>query len=363
MKKMVLVGVCSILLMFGMSIISAQEESPLPLSYQLNQFSYEPQGWNNCGPATITNALSFYGYADNQLRAANWLKPDGEDKNVTPWEMASFVNTQVPEIPVFAKVLHGGSLETIKMLIANEFPIVIEAGYDPDPETLGWMGHYLLVSGYDDASNTFTTLDSYLGRGTTYEYDYINNFWKHFNYIYIVLYTEDREEELNTILDVDADEWQNAANALALAQEDARANQNDPFAWFNIGTSFVTLAQIYESNEQFDEMQKMYENAATAYDQARNLGLPWRMMWYQFGPFDAYYHVGRYDDMLTLAQSNLNDGGGHFVEETFYYAGLAREGKGESLRALDNYNAAIAFNPNYTPAIEARDLLQAQLDA
>jgi tetratricopeptide (TPR) repeat protein len=65
--------------------------------------------------------------------------------------------------------------------------------------------------------------------------------------------------------------------------------------------------------------------------------------------------------MIALSQNNLNDGGGHYVEETFYYGGLAREGLGEYDRALNNYNAAIAFNPNFTPAIEARDALETRL--
>ena len=74
----------------------------LPAGYQLQGVGFEYQGWNNCGPATITNALSFYGYANNQTRAAQWLKPNGEDKNVSPWQMVEFVNTQVSELPVFA---------------------------------------------------------------------------------------------------------------------------------------------------------------------------------------------------------------------------------------------------------------------
>jgi tetratricopeptide (TPR) repeat protein len=79
--------------------------------------------------------------------------------------------------------------------------------------------------------------------------------------------------------------------------------------------------------------------------------------------FEAYYQVGRYNDMIALAQTNLNDGGGHFVEETFYYGGLAREGLGEYDRAISNYTAALNFNPNFTPAIVARDRLQEQLES
>jgi hypothetical protein len=46
-------------------------------------------------------------------------------------------------------------------------------------------------------------------------------------------------------------------------------------------------------------------NAAAAYDHARQLGLPWRMTWYQFGWFVAYLRTGRYDDVLALADATI----------------------------------------------------------
>jgi hypothetical protein len=310
--------------------------APLPSSWILNVSGHEPQKWNNCGPATMTNALRYFGYADNQDRAAQFLKPNYEDKNVSPWQMLEFVNNNVPELNVFAMKRYGGTLDRLKTLIANNFPVIIEAGYDPEPERLGWMGHYLFVKGYDDGRQEFTTSDSYLGDNYRYSYDHIQEFWQHFNYVYIVLYPSDREQELMGLLGTDADERQNVINALEIARVDATANLRDAFAWFNMGSNFVMLG--------------MYNEAATAYDEARKIGLPFRMLWYQFGMYEAYYNVGRYDDMVTLAQQNLNDGGGQYVEETYYYGGLARLGKGETQRARENFTAALQFNPNFTPA-------------
>ena len=113
-----------------------------------------------------------------------------------------------------------------------------------------------------------------------------------------------------------------------------------------MGTNFVNLG--------------MHDVAAQAYDQAISLGLPWRMMWYQFGPYEAYFATERYDDMIAIARQNQNDGGGHYVEETWYYLGMAREGRGEYDKALQNYDTALNFNPNFTPARDARERLTAQ---
>ena len=84
----------------------------------MSGFNFEYQGWNNCGPTTLTNALTYFGYTDDQLRAANYLKPNREDKNVSPWEMVRFVNSQVPELPVYALTRMGGTVDLLKTLIA-----------------------------------------------------------------------------------------------------------------------------------------------------------------------------------------------------------------------------------------------------
>jgi tetratricopeptide (TPR) repeat protein len=233
-------------------------------------------------------------------------------------------------------------------LISNNFVVIIEEGYDPPGKNLGWMGHYLLLSGYDDNAQQFTSQDSYEGPNVAVPYAQQSQFWEHFNDLYIVLYDGSREAELMSLLGDDADPNKNNYNALVQATNDAKANAQDPFAWFNIGTNYVALG--------------IYDRAASAFDQARNLGLPWRMMWYQFGPFEAYYHVGRYQDMLDLADANLNDGGGQYVEETFYYGGLAREGLGQNDRAISNFNGALQFNPNFSPARTARDELSAKMN-
>ena len=324
----------------------AQEPVSYPPDYSLFGVEHIYQDWNNCGPATLSMALTYYtDQTIDQHIAANWLKPNYEDKNVSPWQMAAYVNTQLGG-NLRAIVRQGGELNLLKTLIANNFPVLIEEGYNPPELNQGWMGHYLMMSGYDDAAGHFITQDSYEGPNLPYTYDHINEFWRNFNRLYLVVYPVEREAELMALLGSDADERQNWVNALEEARAEAVANPEDPFAWFNMGTSFVGL--------------EMYGEAAVAFDQARNVGegLPWRMMWYQFGPFEAYLATGRYQDVIDLARANLDDGGGQYVEETYYYAGLARAAMGETERAISNLDGAISFNPNFTPAREAKAELQ-----
>ena len=335
-----------VLALLPISVVLAQDtqQASLPSSYNLTGITHIYQGWNNCGPATLTMGLTYFGYSNDQYKAAAWLKPNSEDKNVSPWQIVDYVNNQLNgSVRIVERV--GGTLDRIKQLIANKFVVIIEEGYDPPELHEGWMGHYLLISGYNDNTSQFTTQDSYEGPNKLYAYSDTDSNWKAFDRVYLVLYDKSREAELMSLLGSDADANQNNYNALVQSVQDAQNNGKDAFAWFNVGTNYVALGD--------------YQRAAGAYDQARNIGLPWRMMWYQFGPFEAYYHVGRYQDMIDLAQANLNDGGGQYVEETFYYGGLAREGLGQNDRALSNFDGALQFNPNFTPARDARDKLLA----
>ena len=151
------------------------------------------------------------------------------------------------------------------------------------------------------------------------------------------------------LLGTNGDVTQNALNTLEINRQRALANANDAFAWFNLGSNYVLLG---------DYDAKAYEYAATAYDQARKIGLPWRMLWYQFGPYIAYNAVGRYQDVIDLAKIQLDEPGtSQYIEETFYYAGAAREGLGDTKRALVNYNTALEIDKNFTPAEDARDRL------
>lgn len=312
----------------------------LPVSHRNYGFTHIKQTWNNCGPANISMALSFYGWTEDQSVAASFLKPDREDKNVSPGEMVAFVNERTG---VRAITRIGGSLELLKQFIAAEFPVIIETGYMPEGND--WLGHYQTVVGYDDLQRAFFVYDSYLGSGENGEgiaesYDSVDANWQHFNRTFIVIYDQSRESRVAEILGEMADLTRNAEIALEVARSEATANPRNAFAWFNIGTALTKLGR--------------YEEAAIAYDEARRVGgLPWRITWYQFGPFEAYYNAGRYDDVMALVNANLTNT--QYVEETFYWQGRVLLAQGDTRGAATAFNRAIQANPRFTAAREALD--------
>lgn len=329
----------------GASVALAAEplDLSLPTDARLYGFTYVRQGWNNCGPANVTMALSYFGWRESQDYAAGLLKPDREDKNVSPYELVGFVNENTG---VRAATRIGGDIDTIKRLLANNFPVIVETGYTP--EGYDWIGHYKTVVGYDDNLQSFYVYDSYLGSGAAGEgmsisYSDLDRNWQAFNRVFIVLYEQQNEGRVVELLGELADPLKAAENALLIAQQEARRDPQNEFAWFNMGSALVRLER--------------YEEAAAAYDRANQIGLHFRMAWYQFGQFEAYFNVGRYDDVMSIVSYNLNNGG-QYVEETFYWQGRVYQARGEQQQAAAAFNRALAMNPGFTAAQQALNTLQ-----
>ena len=72
------------------------------------------------------------------------------------------------------------------------------------------------------------------------------------------------------------------------------------------------------------------------------------MLWYQFGPFRAYYETGRHDEVIALADATLRTA--KHVEELFFWRGLAQQAKGDLPAARASWERAQALNPNYADA-------------
>jgi tetratricopeptide (TPR) repeat protein len=252
-----------------------------------------------------------------------------------------FVNEQ-SQLRAIARV--GGDLNTLKALIAYKFPVIIERG--AMFEAYDWVGHYQLLVAYDDNQRNFYAFDTFMGTGAAElgvveSYQSLDADWRAFNRTYIVIYNPADESILQTLLGERWNEQESAQIAFDVAQSEARANRQDGFAWFNMGSSLTVLGR--------------YSEAARAFDQARQRELPWRMLWYQFGMFEAYYQTQRYDDVLSLAQSNLTTSAE--LEESYYWIGRVYEAQGDTAKAASEYQRALNFNSTFQAAREALDSL------
>jgi tetratricopeptide (TPR) repeat protein len=192
--------------------------------------------------------------------------------------------------------------------------------------------------GYDDSREVFLAYDTFLGfnqgEGRPAPYSVFDENWRHFSRTFIVVYDPARETDLRRALGVYADPAGGAGVALEAVRTEVSNNPDDAWGWFGMGTAYVALGE--------------YENAAVAYREAIQLGLPWRILWYQFGPYEAYFHMGDYNNVLALAENTLATT--RYVEETYFWKGMALAAGGDADAAGDQFAEAIRLNRNFFTA-------------
>jgi hypothetical protein len=314
---------------------------PIPAKTVLKGIVHEYQKWNNCGPSTLAMALSFWDWQGDQRDTAQVMKPNPRDKNVMPYEMQSYVegNTGLKAV-----VRVGGDLDLLKHLIAAKFPVVVEKGFEVPGE--GWMGHYEVLNGYDDARSVFIAQDSYIGPDLKVPYAQLEEFWRHFNDIYLVIYPPERENEVTAILGPQWDETNNYQYAAKKASDDIYAleGRDQYFAWFNRGTNLVKL-------QDFAGAAEAYDRAFAIYPSITEKERPWRMLWYQTGPYFAYFYTGRYYDVINLATATIDAVDEPAIEESFYWRAMARAALGDTAGAIQDYRQSLSWHPNFEPSV------------
>lgn len=75
------------------------------------------------------------------------------------------------------------------------------------------------------------------------------------------------------------------------------------------------------------------------------------MMWYQTGPYWAYYYSGRYQDVIDLATTTLDAMSEPVLEESYYWRALAREALGDTKGAIKDLRSALKFHPSFEPSL------------
>jgi tetratricopeptide (TPR) repeat protein len=155
----------------------------------------------------------------------------------------------------------------------------------------------------------------------------------------MLVYPADQGEAIYRLMGEHADPEVNRQIALENSLAEVGESAEDPYAWFNLGTNLAYFER--------------YGEAAQAFDKALQIGLPWRFTRYQFGPYIAYFHQGRFEDVLELAEATLFRT--QKAEESLLWRGWARFRLGQVDLALQDFRQALAVNPNYLDAQYALD--------
>jgi hypothetical protein len=317
---------------------------PIQAAVTLTGITHTWQTLNNCGPAVLAMALSYYGVTQDQQTIAQTLRPNPNDQNVRPDELATYALNQG-----FGATLRvNGDAERLRRFLSHGIPVILETWEGEDPMNLtDGFAHFRLVTGYDDARQVWIVYDSYFVRdpvngqgpaqGTYVPYAQADRLWRIMNRKYVVLYPTVQASLVQQILAEDLDDQTMWQGALAQAQAELDQQVTDPFAWFNLGSSRYAAGLASE--------------AVIAFHQAQALGLPQRMFWYQYELLEAYYATGQYAALVELVAAQLTTATG--IEEFYYWQAMALAALGNTRQAQHALSQALTINPNYGQALAA----------
>ena len=292
------------------------------------------QTFNNCGPAALSMALSYYGINKSQAELGFELRPyqnpngDNDDKSVTLEELAEkakdygFVPYHRP----------NGNIELIKLFITYDIPVIARTLTKTNED----IGHYRVIKGYDESAMQIIQDDSLQGKNLTYSYEEFNVLWKRFNYEYLVLVPQDKTEVAKAILGEDTDEKTAWRKALKNAEEETR-NNADIYAVFNLSVAAYHIRDYEQSVREFEKVENL---------------LPFRTLWYQIEPIQAYYELGNYDRVFEITNRVLNNYNRAF-SELYMLRGNIYKNQGNIEAARSEFQKAVFYNVNLISAQEA----------
>ena len=316
---------------------------PAQSAVTLTGFTHTWQTLNNCGPATLAINLSYFGTQLDQATIAKQVRPNPHDQNVRPDEIARYAISQG-----FGAILRvNGNADLLRLLISNGLPVLIETWESDDANNLlDGFAHFRLVTGYDDASQRWIVYDSYFQRnpvagegyqGIYVDYAQADRLWRITNRKYVVIYPLEKAPVVQSILGAQGDDATMWQQSLHQAQAESAQQPDDPYAWFNQSSSLYALGKQTE--------------AITAFQQAQHLGLPSRMLWYQYEPLQALFDTARYRELLHLVNTTLHSATG--IEELHYWRGLALAALGNDAEAQQALHRALQIQPHYQQALYA----------
>lgn len=312
----------------------------VPISKIINNNYHIIQTFNNCGPASLSMALSYYGINKTQQELGIDLRPyqvpsgDNDDKSVTLDELAK----KAEELGLIAYHRPNGDIELLKQFIANDFPVITRTWLHVNED----IGHYRVVKGYNDARKIIIQDDSYEGANLSFSYSDFNTMWSKFDYEYLVLVTPEEQDIARAIIGDNLNlntAWQKAVNRnLDLLNE----NPDDIYSRFNLSVAYYHLKEYKKSVAEYEKVEKQ---------------LPFRTLWYQLEPVLAYYELGNYERVFTISDNIFNKYNRAY-SELYILRGNIYKKQNDLINARNEYQKAVFYNVNLKSATDAISSIQ-----
>ena len=298
----------------------------IPTAKTISGRTHVFQTFNNCGPASLTMALSYFDIHKSQAELGRELRPyqnpqgNNDDKSVMLTEVAS----EARDYGLLAYYRPAGDIAMMEQFIANDMPVIARTWLKPGED----IGHYRVVRGYDQATQQLIQDDSLQGRGLVYSYDEFNEIWQAFNYQFVVLVPLEKQELAERILASQLSERIAWEKALLISERQLQEDPTSLYAEFNRSVALYNLGR--------------YDEAVTSYEKVASR-LPKRMLWYQIEPILSYYRLGQHDTVLEMTQS-IFDAQNRAFSELHFLRGNIFKDRGQKIQAQTEFDLADQYN-------------------
>lgn len=297
------------------------------------------QTFNNCGAATLSMILSGLGANVSQKELGDKIRPyqnpkgDNDDKTIFTYEFVDWAKRYGFES--IARV--NGDIELLKTFNANGILVVVKTWLNVDDD----IGHFRVVRGFDEEKQVIIQDDSFHGINKKISYFDFLSMWQPFNYAYIIVYTPDQAELVEAIIGKDLEEDADWQNALTRAEKESELVPENIYPYFNMSSSYYHLGDYQSSISAFENVESR---------------LPRRMLWYQIEPIQAYFEVGNFERVFQIT-NNILDNGNRAYSELYQIRGEIYLAQGDTGKAREQFELALSYNENFTPAREALEPL------
>jgi tetratricopeptide (TPR) repeat protein len=299
---------------------------PIPEAKTLTGGTQVFQTFNNCGPASLSMALSYYGTVISQKQLGQELRPyqhprgDNDDKSVTLVELAK----KAEDLGFMTYYRPAGDIELLQQFVAQDIPVVTRTWLKQGED----IGHFRVVKGYDKNRGVVIQDDSLQGKDLSYSYADFLELWKAFNYEFLVLVPAEKKQVAEQIMGERTELVSAWSTALELAHKELSKEPDNIYAEFNTSVALYHLGRYQESLTSFEKVESK---------------LPFRMLWYQVEPLMAYYKAGNYDKVMTMSDAILARQNRAY-SELYYLRGLVYQKQSQQQQAQETFSLAEQYN-------------------
>lgn len=320
----------------------------LPTRHHIGQLKHSVQTLNNCGPAAIVSALSYWGFDVSQETARRVLRPYAESRGMSQTVIPYYVG----EFGLNAKVRIDGNRDVIKALVANDVPVIV----------LQWirenwrLGHFRVVQGYDDTLGVFYVNDSLLGPNLAIPYDSFDARWDYNWSRYIPIYDPSQIPTVAAILGPDWDDKGMFARRLPDLKAQVKADPNDWQTWGRLVEALIGAERFQEALDTHDYYTARRGSTPVSTQSNAGGAAPFQSASSQSTTrMRILNKLERYEEALAasddaLARGVASSSGAWGSASLWLQRGDALRGLGRVTEARAAYQRAVAMDGPYTEA-------------